>query len=629
MKKILLSVSAVVLCLLVLLSVAGCFKERGPLSSALMAAGSNRPELEKVLEHYRDDPDPRKLKAAEYLIANMPGHYSVVPSPELDSVKAVLADLYAGKDVEPERLERWRRFYPDQLEKVYDVESITARYLINNIDMAFDEWDGKSWNKDLSFDDFCELLLPYRVGDEPLENWRTEYREHFSYITDSVYTGTDPIIVVNTVFDTIIDSLFKYNVDFSLPALGGDWLMRNRIGGCRESCDFTVYLLRSLGIAVATDCYFQDYKHTWNVVLDTTGRYEPFWLDKRTGSRAVRGGSDGRKKGKVYRWRYGSPDLDIRYHARYKDVTAEYFGKNRVSVKIDRAYRGKPVYLGFFRYMDLIPQASGPVLFGSAKFRDVEPDVAFVPVMGDGTIAGYPFYVLEDGEPVILIPDTEDCTEVAVKRKTQLTDRIKEYMDASDGALFEGSMTTDFSSPELLGSCRRPGINYNYIYLSDESGPFRYVRFTPAAGKELQMGEVRMFRDFGRQDTVRLSMWSYTEERNSRSDHRHLLDGDELSFYQSIVERPYFILDLGKSEFVRCIEWVPRNDDNFIRYGDTYELQYLDGARGWRTAGRQVARDTVLYFSGVPGNSLLRLHNVTRGVEESVFIWDDGNQKFL
>ncbi len=42
------------------------------VENALVAAGSNRGELEKVLAHYRDN--PRKLEAARFLIANMPGH---------------------------------------------------------------------------------------------------------------------------------------------------------------------------------------------------------------------------------------------------------------------------------------------------------------------------------------------------------------------------------------------------------------------------------------------------------------------------------------------------------------------------------------------------------------------------
>lgn len=611
-------------------AVTSCSGRRQGLDAALSAAGDNRPELEKVLAHYRSDPDRRKLKAAEYLISGMPGHYGLVSSPGLDSVKAVLADLYARRKVDSARLEQWRHFRPDNLKKAYDIETITADYLIRNIDMAFEDWDSRPWNRHLDFGEFCELLLPYRVGNEPLEDWRTEYRKHFRYITDSVYTGSDPVELVNTVFDTIIDSLFRYNVDFALPSLGGSWLMRNRIGGCRESCDFAVYLLRSIGVPVATDCYFHGSTHTWNVVLDTTGRYEPFWMDKFTGSRAVRGRDDGRVKGKVYRWNYGMSGRSADRTPRYIDVTSDYFGPNAARVRISRECRGGPVYLGFFQYRELVPQAAVNVHAGHAEFRDIEPGVAFVPIAGNGRIAGSPFYIDDSGETVLLEPDMSHSEDVTADRKTRATPWLQKTMDNCEGALIEGSSTPDFPEPVPLGVCGKPRINYNYIYPSSTK-PVRYVRFTPREPLRMELGELRLFRDKERQDTIDVVLHSYSEPNRNDALAGNAIDGDELTYYEGRPGPSFLVLDLGREEHVRCIEWVPRNDDNFIRYGDTYELQYLDGVRGWRTVegSRVTARDTVLHFSGVPGDALLRLHDMTRGVEEGVFIVEDGGQRFL
>jgi hypothetical protein len=47
------------------------------VEEVLQEAGSNRCELEKVLKHYSKNPaDSLKLRAAEFLIANMSGRYS-------------------------------------------------------------------------------------------------------------------------------------------------------------------------------------------------------------------------------------------------------------------------------------------------------------------------------------------------------------------------------------------------------------------------------------------------------------------------------------------------------------------------------------------------------------------------
>ncbi|MDE6527548.1 MAG: hypothetical protein K2L78_00690, partial [Muribaculaceae bacterium] len=52
----------------------GCSRHPAGVMDALRFAGDNRDELERVLEHYADE--PMKLEAARFLIENMPGHYS-------------------------------------------------------------------------------------------------------------------------------------------------------------------------------------------------------------------------------------------------------------------------------------------------------------------------------------------------------------------------------------------------------------------------------------------------------------------------------------------------------------------------------------------------------------------------
>lgn len=54
----------------------GCRKNPVLLEEVLAYSGANRPELEKVIAHYARNPeDSLKLRAAVFLIENMPGHY--------------------------------------------------------------------------------------------------------------------------------------------------------------------------------------------------------------------------------------------------------------------------------------------------------------------------------------------------------------------------------------------------------------------------------------------------------------------------------------------------------------------------------------------------------------------------
>ena len=72
MKLFVSTVIPNVLGIVFLLTFTACQNDRR--LNALDQSGENRTELEKVLQHYKDD--AQKLKAAEFLIENMDAHYT-------------------------------------------------------------------------------------------------------------------------------------------------------------------------------------------------------------------------------------------------------------------------------------------------------------------------------------------------------------------------------------------------------------------------------------------------------------------------------------------------------------------------------------------------------------------------
>ena len=70
--------------------------------------------------------------------------------------------------------------------------------------------------------------------------------------------------------------------------------------------------------------------------------------------------------------------------------------------------------------------------------------------------------------------------------------------------------------------------------------------------------------------------------------------------------------------------YYPKNDDNFIRTGQIYELLYYNNE--WISLGRQTASSTVLEYTDVPEGALLLLKNHTEGSEERIFTYEDGKQ---
>ena len=181
---------------LFLFIVSSCKETNQRLEYALDFAGSNRVELEKVLDYYKGD--SLKLKASYFLIENMPRYFSYTGH-VLDSIKAIKASVDENGKLPDDKVNPLKGFDYSHLPKIYDAHVITADYLIENIDLAFEEWEKRPWNNYVSFDEFCELILPYRIDNEPLENWRRIYRETFSFLLDSVYTGSDVIKASNVI----------------------------------------------------------------------------------------------------------------------------------------------------------------------------------------------------------------------------------------------------------------------------------------------------------------------------------------------------------------------------------------------------------------------------------------------
>jgi hypothetical protein len=61
-----------------------------------------------------------------------------------------------------------------------------ADYLIKAIDESCSVWEKVNWSKDYDESLFFNYVLPYRVYDEMLSDWREEIRNDFSYISSPI-----------------------------------------------------------------------------------------------------------------------------------------------------------------------------------------------------------------------------------------------------------------------------------------------------------------------------------------------------------------------------------------------------------------------------------------------------------
>jgi hypothetical protein len=253
------------------------------VEAALELAGDNRIELEKLLAVYQENEDDLKFQASCFLIENMPGH-SYVEAGLLDKNGTEIPfdvlqykSLGEAKQAQAELEAIHGPLKVGRTNVVKDIEHVTADFLAENIESAFRTWRTKPWAKKMSFEAFCEYILPYRATNEPVESWRDECE-------------LDTKSVVAEMKDTsswreaagAISKLNKHRVYFNQlyylhpTDQGFSQLCEKPIGRCEDQQTMQVYVMRANGIAVAGDYtpYWanRDNNHAWEVMLDEQGQ---------------------------------------------------------------------------------------------------------------------------------------------------------------------------------------------------------------------------------------------------------------------------------------------------------------------------------------------------------------------
>lgn len=618
-----------------LLLFSGCATKVDRLEYALEFAGENRRELEKVLEYYSDD--SLKFRAACFLIENMPRWYAY-DGWQLDTLEVLMRKDREGIFSKDDKM-RWNSFDYHALNKIYDSKVITSEYLIENIDLAFQEWQKRPWNKSLSFDDFCDLILSYRIGNERLSDWRSLYNAYYGNLLDSIYTGSDVLEACKCINDELNRQSYKYSVEWNVPHNRADYLFETRIGYCREVSDLIQYAMRSCGIPVAADFmpYSPDYRysHEWNVVRDTTGRYIQFGFD---GLDPVRDKvmDDGRRKGKVYRYCYALQNEReiLRKHSGWniggaeglywKDVTSEYFGHNQAVVNVFTT--GKP-FIGLSVFSTNGWQIIGEGVCknsGKAIFDNIEPSIIYVPASQNNGVkpAGYPFMLDSEGNVEEFVPDTVNLEKVILKRKMPLIPRVAAWGYSQIEARIEGDTNINFKKPKLITEIKDT-MDYTFqVFRGLCSEPVKYIRYVPPVGL-LQLAELRLYQDTALKNEIKIT--PLTDVTYVKK----VIDGDILSYIyrksKGLIEPLIFSLD--SLQQIKRLYFIARTDDNYVWKGDAYELLYFDGKKGWKSLGVKIATSKQICFDA-PRNALLWLRNRTKGREEQVFIYKNNKQWF-
>lgn len=379
------------------------------VEAALAQAGTNREELEGVLRFYAASGDAQKLKAAEFLIAAMPGR----------GFDTLSFKDPAGNDFEFDAL-RYKNFAEasrafEALEKsrgegqMYrrstqaDLTTLKADTVIAHIDAAFAAWRSKPWAKGVTFDTFKRYVLPYRGSEEPVEDWRTPLAARFAGVETQLKDPTDGRAAA-AIIRKGVDQIIGFSELYYLHPTDQSYsqMVNAKLGRCEDITNMCLYAWRANAIPCTMDYTpfwaNRDNNHAWEVVLvgplDTS---------------VVQGSA---KAAKVYRKEFAPQAESLGAQLKpgeeaprglrsrtIRDVTEQYVEVSDVSL----ALNGKPAnarfaYLCVFNGGQWQPVAFGAAdETGRAKFTKVGRDVAYLPAwyVGDKLVPVGPPFVLE------------------------------------------------------------------------------------------------------------------------------------------------------------------------------------------------------------------------------------------
>lgn len=154
------------------------------LKHALDIAGNNRTELEAVLRHFENDPNPLKYESAKFLIENMPNQFQIV-GPTIDAMDSIYIKTSG------ESLNIRTKFFEsatsgiatNQYDVAYDITTMKTDYLIKAINDACEAWSNSTWNKDFDKSIFFEYVLPYRLAHETITDWHKTISDEYPLLT--------------------------------------------------------------------------------------------------------------------------------------------------------------------------------------------------------------------------------------------------------------------------------------------------------------------------------------------------------------------------------------------------------------------------------------------------------------
>jgi len=424
-------------------------------------------------------------------------------------------------------------------------------------------------------------------------------------------------------------------------------LINMKQAACNDYVVLGTSIFRSLGIPSGIDFIPQwasrSRGHSWNAIYTGNGKLDDYsfgdWMDSIGHHIKVHG----EKAGKVFRRTYAKQPESLVIQSekagnlpplfrdpRLKDVTDNYLECIDITIRLTQkpAKNNNYVYLSNFNNRDWIPVHWGEIDEGKAVFTKMGKGIVYLPVYYHRNSiqpAAEPFILTKEGEIKVIVPDHSRTQSLILTRKYK-PGIVPQKGELLVGGRFQVASREDFS--DSLTVCvvnEAAEIRYNSVDLTLDK-PYRYFRFVGAPNT--WGGEISEIEIYSVESGSKLS-GNVIRNRNSPVgwEVENVFDGDPLTSYRCVWgETGWVGLDFGKPEHIARFRYLPRNDDNFIKEDEEYELFYWDNNR-WNSLGEQTGTSKqYLEYTNAPLNALFWLRNLTKGREERIFTYENGEQ---
>ncbi len=614
---------------------ASCIGDK--VSLALQMAGENRPELERVLKYFESTGDKEKIAASRFLISNMPGHKSMWGEYESywnDADRIVSAS--DGSLSVLDSLEALKIRYEDRIYFDYDIRRITADYLIHDIEVAFEQWRNGEWARHLTFDEFCEWLLPYTCADtQPLINWRDSLAgfargmiDHLKECDEYISNPRAAIVRVNNKLIPMIAEQKWIHTAHGYPIYDPNVFVKLPGAPCDEYMANGTLILRSKGIPAGIDYtpQFADrmYGHYWNSYPNLRGRTTmftsfgvnpdyPHYSQARFAKILRQTYSPDKKYQELLRRHNG--DIPKMYDSPFfKDVTEEYQETSDIDVELQKGTRlsSRDVYICVFGTGDLVPVSWGKAYFGKARFLNLGRSITYIVfgyVAGKLEPVSLPFFLDAFGK-ISYIEGGGPEASFTITRKYPMLQHVMLVQSSLHGGMVFGSDDKSFRHADTvcvfpewqLTSGKVPAV---------QSSPHRYWRFVSNMRSQSDIAELYFYDKSG----------NLLELKADSDSLAYITDGDPLTYYSAKRNMPSGVLDAGEPVILEHISYIRRGDGNAIVPGDSYRVSWWNGKQ-WVEHCIIKAKDVELRVHDIPGERLYYVEGLTRGIQNRIFTYD-------